>query len=68
LSRLGLPVKLESGLSRERVREAMTRDKKNRGPAIRFALPAEVGVMARGENWTVEPPMSLVAECLERLG
>jgi 3-dehydroquinate synthase len=68
LGRLGLPVKLEGGLSRERVREAMTRDKKNRGSAIRFALPAEVGVMARGENWTIEPPMSRVAECLERLG
>jgi 3-dehydroquinate synthase len=68
LSRLGLPVKLESALSGERLREAMTRDKKNRGSAIRFALPAEVGMMARGENWTVEPPMALVAECLERLG
>jgi len=68
LSRLGLPVKLESAVSGERLREAMTRDKKNRGSAIRFALPAEVGTMARGENWTVEPPMALVAECLERLG
>ena len=48
--------------------EFLTRDKKNRGSAIRFALPAEVGVMARGENWTVEPPLSLVTECLEGLG
>jgi 3-dehydroquinate synthase len=65
LEQLGLPTRLDGGLPYDRVREAMSVDKKNREATVRFALPTQVGVMNRGDGWTVAPPISLVAACLE---
>lgn len=51
---LGLPVALPRDFLVEDLLAAMSHDKKNRGGAIRFALPEAVGRMARdGERWTV---------------
>ena len=68
LSRLGLPTRLGQGLQADRVLSAMSRDKKNRGAAVRFALAQDFGVMASGQDWTVAPPLAAVAGCLEGLG
>lgn len=67
LLRLGLPSDLDRRLPRDRVLAAMSRDKKNRSAAVRFALAREVGAMFAGEGWTVAPPEAAVAACLEGL-
>jgi 3-dehydroquinate synthetase len=38
----------------ERLLAAMVSDKKNRGGAIRFALPRGLGAMGPGPDWTTE--------------
>jgi 3-dehydroquinate synthase len=67
LRRLGLPSGLDRRLPRDRMVAALSRDKKNRAAAVRFALPREVGAMFPGEEWTVAPPEAAVAACLEGL-
>jgi 3-dehydroquinate synthase len=52
LARLGLPTRLEESIAPERLLDAMASDKKNRGGAIRFALPRGLGTMEPGTNWT----------------
>ncbi len=54
LQRLGLPTRLDQPVGEDRLIAAMASDKKNRGRAIRFALPREVGKMAPGPDWTTE--------------
>ena len=54
LRRLGLPVRATFRTNAERVRKAMSRDKKNVRGETRFAIPLEVGRMgARTGSWTV---------------
>ena len=54
LSQLGLPVRLPFRTNAERIRHAMTRDKKNVAGEIRFAVPLEIGKMGpRNGSWTV---------------
>ncbi len=54
LSQLGLPVRVGFRTNAERVRQAMTRDKKNVAGSIRFAVPLDIGIMGqRDGNWTV---------------
>ncbi len=67
LRRLGLPVRLEDGLPRDRVLAAMAADKKNRAARVRFALPRDVGTMFPGEQWTVAAEDRAIASALDRL-
>lgn len=67
LRRLGLPVRLEDGLPRDRVLAAMAADKKNRAARVRFALPRDVGTMYPGEQWTVAAEDRAIASALDRL-
>ena len=46
LSAAGLPVDVPENLDRERVLQAMRRDKKREGAAIRFALPLRIGAVS----------------------
>ncbi len=55
---LGLPVELPAGLDRAAMREALTRDKKKAGGAVRFALPIKVGEVKVG----VTVDSALIAE------
>jgi 3-dehydroquinate synthase len=53
----GLPVALPPGLSADAMLQAMRLDKKARAGAVRCALPAAIGRMARdGEAWTIPVP------------
>ena len=60
LSRLGLPHQLARGVDVGAVLGSMAADKKNRNNAIHFALPARVGHMHRGTNWTVPIPPAAI--------
>lgn len=54
LRKLGLPARAPFRSNPVRVRQAMTRDKKNVGGEIRFAVPVEIGrTAARNGAWTV---------------
>lgn len=54
LAALGLPTALPIPLPNAALLNAMVLDKKNRGQAIRFALPAGIGAMHRADGeWTV---------------
>jgi len=53
LSILGLPVRAPRGLDRKRLLDAMDRDKKRRGGAVRCALPRRIGSMPRKGDPTV---------------
>jgi 3-dehydroquinate synthetase len=53
LGRLGLPERLPQRLERAALLGSMTTDKKNKAARIHFALPASLGAMHRGTNWTV---------------
>jgi 3-dehydroquinate synthase len=54
LRKLGLPARAPFRSNPVRVRQAMTRDKKNVGGEIRFAIPLEIGrTGARNGSWTV---------------
>ena len=66
---LGLPVMLPEDYRVDDLLEAMSHDKKNRDGAVRFALPAAVGRMARdGERWTVRVEPAAIAAALSRVG
>jgi 3-dehydroquinate synthase len=68
LARLGLPVTLAKPLPADRVLGAMAVDKKNRLSAVRFALPASLGAMNPGEQWTVAAPPAAIGPALESVG
>lgn len=53
LTRLGLPERLSGRLEPTALLGSMSADKKNRGDRIHFALPARLGQMHRGSNWTI---------------
>ena len=52
LSRLGLPIRSEQPLDLQLAVASMASDKKNRRAVIHCALPAGIGRMYRGDNWT----------------
>jgi 3-dehydroquinate synthase len=54
LQRLGLPSRIGEPIAAERLLAAMRSDKKNRGGAVRFALPRGLGTAGPGPDWTVE--------------
>jgi 3-dehydroquinate synthase len=61
LERMGRPTLLDPDWSDEELLEAMAMDKKVRSDALRFSLPASVGVMAGADsNWTVPVSRDLV--------
>lgn len=64
LTRLGLPLRLPKELRPASVVGSMTRDKKNRSDRIHFALPARLGGMHRGGNWTVPVEIDTIREAL----
>ncbi len=68
LTRLGLPVRLDRRLPRDRVLAAMAADKKNRAARVRFALPRDVGTMYPGERWTVAAEEGAIASALDGIG
>ena len=65
-----LPTEPSGDVSAEHLMEVLTRDKKKRHGTVRFALPARLGEMARGEGgeWTVAAPERAVRAILERIG
>lgn len=66
---LGLPVRLPEDFLVDDLLDAMAHDKKNRDGAIRFALPAAIGRMARdGERWTVDAERAAIAAALRGVG
>lgn len=68
LARFDLPVQLTGDLSFDEVLRAMDYDKKAAGGALRFALPAGLGTMARsGEAWTVVAEVFRIREALASL-
>jgi len=65
---LCLPVTLPVNLAIDDLLRAMAHDKKNRDGAIRFALPAAVGTMARdGDRWTVAASSEQIAAALRTM-
>jgi 3-dehydroquinate synthase len=61
----GLPVVRPASLSAATVLEATRHDKKSRGGAVAYALPARVGAMAGAErDWAIEVGDTLVREVL----
>lgn len=54
LGELGIDAAWPEGIEVRAVRDAMGRDKKNIGGAVRFALPARIGRMPPGPDVTVE--------------
>ena len=66
LQRFRLPVDVPRELAADALVETMRVDKKGRGGALRFALPARVGAMTGDEQqgWTVVAPEELVRETL----
>jgi 3-dehydroquinate synthase len=65
---LGLPTHSEYAAAPERVAAAMAHDKKNRGGALRLALPVRLGAMHEGGGtWTVTVDPALVLEVLRAL-
>jgi len=67
LRRLGLPIRLEHPLPRDRLLAAIAADKKNRAASVRFALPRDVGTMFPGEKWTVGAEDQMIASALDSL-
>lgn len=61
----GLPTERPRSLSAQTVLDATRHDKKSRGGAVAYALPARVGQMAGAErDWAIEVGDSLVLEVL----
>jgi 3-dehydroquinate synthase len=61
----GLPTERPSALEAQAVLEATRHDKKSRGGAVAYALPARVGQMAGAErDWAIEVGDTLVLEVL----
>ena len=67
LERLGLPTRIAESVAAERVLAAMGSDKKNRGRAIRFALPRGLGAMGPGPDWTTEAGEAAIRAALEAI-
>jgi 3-dehydroquinate synthase len=67
LTRLGLPQQLKARMDSSAVLGRMSADKKNRGDHIHFALPARVGAMHRGSNWTVPVPPEAIRAAMEAI-
>lgn len=66
LRRAGLPVARPSQLGAEQVLDATRHDKKARGGAVAYALPARIGAMAGAErDWAIEVGDALVREVLD---
>ncbi|NIM49455.1 MAG: 3-dehydroquinate synthase [Gemmatimonadales bacterium] len=64
-----LPVSPPGEADPTRMLEAMQQDKKTREQTVRFALPRQVGEMARGAagEWTVAAPTDVVSQILAQL-
>jgi 3-dehydroquinate synthase len=62
----GLPVRPATRLPADTVLAAMRRDKKVRGDALRFALPSQIGAMARAADgaWTIPVTETAVRNAL----
>jgi 3-dehydroquinate synthase len=67
LERLGLPTRLGEPMSADRLLAAMGTDKKNRGGAVRFALPRAVGAMGPGPDWTTEAGEAAIRDALKAI-
>jgi 3-dehydroquinate synthase len=68
LQRLGLPTQMQVGRDGLKLRALMKLDKKGREGAVRFALPRDVGDMARAEDggWTHTVPEPVIERVLRR--
>ncbi len=64
LTRLGLPVRLPLSISIRRVLDGMSRDKKNKGGEVHFALVASAGEMYAAEGWTTAVPAQQIEAAL----
>jgi 3-dehydroquinate synthase len=67
LERLGLPTRVDEPVSADRLLAAMGSDKKNRGRAIRFALPRGLGAMGPGPDWTTEAGEPAIRAALQAI-
>ena len=67
LERLGLPTRIPEPVAHERLLAAMGSDKKNRGHAIRFALPRGLGAMGPGPDWTTEAGEPAIRAALDAI-
>ena len=67
LARLGLPRQLNSAMDSTSVLGSMATDKKNRGDHIHFALPARVGAMHHGPEWTIPVPPDAIRRAMEAI-
>ena len=67
LEKHALPVTIPDSLSREAIIEALRSDKKARADAVRFALPRDIGQMARGDDgaWTLPVEEPLIRQLLD---
>ncbi len=65
----GLPTTAPDDVDRERMMESMRQDKKVRDGTVRFALPNQLGEMARGGagEWTIEAPERALSAILDRI-
>lgn len=61
---LGAPLALPPAEDDDRLLEAMSRDKKARNGALRFALPGEPGALAAATGWTTEVAADVVRQAL----
>lgn len=68
LTRLGLPEQLPHAVDAAALLGSMAADKKNRGDHIHFALPARLGAMHRGSDWTVPVPPDAIRLAMEAIG
>jgi 3-dehydroquinate synthase len=68
LQQVGLPIAPPAGIDRDALLRATARDKKSRGGVVRYALPAGVGRMARGEaGWGHEVPDEVVMAAISEV-
>jgi 3-dehydroquinate synthase len=67
LRRLGLPVRLANPIETDRLVQAMSTDKKNRGARVRFALPRALGTMDEREQWTREASGAAIGAALQAI-
>lgn len=67
LERLGLPTRVDEPVPADRLLAAMGSDKKNRGRAIRFALPRGLGAMGPGPDWTTEAGEPAIRAALQAI-
>ena len=67
LERLGLPTRVDEPVPADRLLAAMGSDKKNRGHAIRFALPRGLGAMGPGPDWTTEAGEPAIRAALQAI-